>query len=139
MSHSSFVECIQKVNLSDKYKKNKSKILPLMHVLKTSVETMKSDRTMKAVECMMDKDTFEMKTVLKESCTKREVLLLEKLISYSGVWNVNYKITPIKLVKNLQSKYRDLSVFWFMNSENKEAIESFISLNRFYTVIYYEE
>ena len=42
MSHSSFVECIQKVNLSDKYKKNKSKILPLMQVLKTSVETMKS-------------------------------------------------------------------------------------------------
>ncbi len=49
---------------------------------------------------------------------------------------MNYKITPIKLVKKLQSKYRDLSVFWFMNSENKEAIESFITLNRFYTVIY---
>ena len=141
MSHSSFVECIQKVNLSDKYKKNKSKILPLMQVLKTSVETMKSDRTMKAVECMMDKDTFTMKSVSDESCTKREVLLLDQSIRYSGVWtidgsNVNYKITPIKLVKNLQSKYRDLSVFWFMNLENKEAIESFISLNRFYTVVY---
>ena len=114
-----------------------------MQVLKTSVETitMKSDRTMKAIECLMDKDTFEIKPVLEESCTKREVLLLDPSISYSGVWNVdglnvNYKISPIKLVKNLQSKYRDLSVFWFMNSENKETIESFISLNRFYTVIY---
>ena len=90
---------------------------------------------------MLDKDTFAMKSVSDESCTKREVLLLDQLISYSGVWNVdgsnvNYKIRPIKLVKNLQSKYRDLSVFWFMNSENKEAIESFISLNRFYTVVY---
>ena len=141
MSHSSFVECIQKVNLSDKYKKNKSKIMPLMQVLKTSVETMQSDRTMKAVECVLDKDTFAMKSVSDESCAKREVLLLDKSIRYSGVWNVdgsnvNYKISPIKLVKNLQSKYRDLSVFWFMNSDNKEAIESFISLNRFYTVIY---
>ena len=115
--------------------------MPLMQVLKTSVESMQSDRTMKAVECMMDKDTFAMKSVSDESCTKREVLWLDKSIRYSGVWNVdgsnvNYKISPIKLVNNLQSKYRDLSVFWFMNSENKEAIESFISLNRFYTVIY---
>ena len=115
--------------------------MPLMQVLKTAVESMQSDRTMKAVECMMDKDTFVMKSVSDESCAKREVLLLDQSIGYSGVWNVdgsnvNYKISPIKLVKNLQSKYRDLSVFWFMNSENKEAIESFISLNRFYTVIY---
>ena len=115
--------------------------MPLMQVLKHSVETMKSDRTMKAIECMMNKDTFEMKTVSDESCAKREVLLLDKSIRYSGVWNVdgsnvNYKISPIKLVKNLQSKYRDLSVFWFMNSDNMEAIESFISLNRFYTVVY---
>jgi hypothetical protein len=40
------------------------------------------------------------------------------------------------LVKNLQSKYRDLSVLWFMNKTNMEAVEAFISTHRFYTVVY---
>jgi hypothetical protein len=40
------------------------------------------------------------------------------------------------LVKNLQSKYRDLSVFWFMNKSNMEAVEAFIATHRFYTVVY---
>ena len=45
-------------------------------------------------------------------------------------------LRPTMLVKNLQSKYRDLSVFWFMNSDNRDELDAFITANRFYTVVY---
>ena len=137
----SFAECINQFTIPDKYKKNKSKIQPLVQVLKSSVETMQPNTTMKAFECIIDKETYAMKK-LEESCKQsRDVLTLDESVGYGGVWNVdgsvvNYKITPRRLVKNLQSKYRDLSVFWFMNDTNKESIDAFITLHRFYTVVY---
>ena len=137
----SFAECINQFIIPDKYKKNKSKIQPLVQVLKSSVETMQPNTTMKAFECIIDKETYAMKK-LEESCKQsRDVLTLDESVGYGGVWNVdgsvvNYKITPRRLVKNLQSKYRDLSVFWFMNSTNTEVIDAFITMHRFYTVVY---
>ena len=80
--------------------------------------------------------------VLEKPCNQsNNVLQLDKSISYCGTWIVNgskvqYKIAPKLLVKNLQSKYRDLSVFWFMNTANTEEILRFISLHRYFTVVY---
>ena len=142
MSHNpSFAECISQFTIPDKYKKNKSKIQPLVQVLKSSVETMQPNPTMKAIDCIIDKETYAIKILEETSNKSRDVLTLDESAGYYGVWNVNgslvnYKITPRRLVKNLQSKYRDLSVFWFMNSTNTGAIDAFITLHRFYTVVY---
>jgi hypothetical protein len=47
-----------------------------------------------------------------------------------------YEITPIMLVKNYQSLFRDSSIARFMNDKNRAKIEAFISENRYYTVVY---
>ena len=116
------------MNLSDKYKRNRSKIQPLVQVLKSSIEAMKPNmlkHETKATEFIMHKDTYELQ-FLHEPCNiqQKEVLVLSSP-GYAGVWNVDgvlvkYTLRPTMLVKNLQSKYRDLSVFWFMNSDNRD-------------------
>ena len=138
----SFMETINNMNLSDKYKRNRSKIQPLVQVLKSSIEAMKPNMLMKATEFIMNKDTYELQ-FLHEPCDirQKEVLVLSSSAGYAGVWNVdgvlvNYTLRPTMLVKNLQSKYRDLSVFWFMDSDNRDELDAFISANRFYTVVY---
>ena len=141
MSNTSFVECINQIQLNDKTKKNRSKILPLVQVLKYAVDTMKPDMTTKAIECVMDSETYQMRVLEKPCNPSKDVLHLDKSMTYCGTWKVNgsdvqYKITPKLLVKNLQSKYRDLSAFWFMNTANTEEIDRFISLHRYFTVVY---
>ena len=63
MSNTSFVECINQIQLNDKNKKNRSKILPLVQVLKYNVDTMKPDMTTKAIECVMDSETYQMRVL----------------------------------------------------------------------------
>ena len=46
-----------------KNKKNRSKILPLVQVLKYAVDTMKPDMTTKAIECVMDSETYQMRVL----------------------------------------------------------------------------
>ena len=116
----------------------------MVQVLKSSIEAMKPSmlkHETKATEFIMHKDTYELQ-FFHEPCNiqQKEVLVLSSP-GYAGVWNVDgvlvkYTLRPTMLVKNLQSKYRDLSVFWFMNSDNRNELDAFITANRFYTVVY---
>ena len=115
----SFLETINHMNLSDKYKRNRSKIQPLVQVLKSSVEAMKpnmlkhdsKDKT-KATEFIMNKETCELQFLSEPCDTKQKEVLLLSSSGYSGVWNVDgvlvkYTLRPTMLVKNLQ--FRRLS------------------------------
>lgn len=59
-----------------------------------------------------------------------------QVLNISGKKIGDYTIKPVLLVKNFQSKFRDLSIIGFLNDENREQILEYLSQNRFYTVIY---
>jgi hypothetical protein len=127
----SFSEKIDQVQIPDKYKRNKSKILPLLQILKHGVESMDT----KAGEFIIDKETCLLRS-LSTPC--KNIRLALKGGGYSGITdtNISYTITPRFLVKNLQSMYRDLSVFWFLDTENSSEILPFLAEHKFFTVVY---
>jgi len=140
----SFSEKINHVHIPDQYKRNKSKIVSSVQTLKRGIDSMKPEKNTKAYDCIIDKETG----VLRILPTNYEgsgrggksplTLPISKRVEYSGITdtNVPYTITPRYLVKNLQSMYRDLSVFWFLDTENTSEILPFLAEHRFFTVVY---
>ena len=135
----SFTETIDRAKIPEKYKRNKSKMLTSLQILKQGVESMKIETTStKVTELMIDKESCLLRELTREAKFTTTTLYLGEEEGYSGVTenNVPYTITPRFLVKNLQSQYRDLSVFWFLREENSLDIMSFLAEHRFFSVVY---
>ena len=134
----SFTETIDQVKIPDKYKRNKTKVLTSLQILKEGVESMKLENT-KAYEFMIDKDSSCLRELTREAkfTTTTLPITLGEGVEYRGITDTNvvYTIRPKVLVKNLQSQYRDLSVFWFLE-ENPSEIMSFLAEHRFFSVVY---
>jgi hypothetical protein len=118
--------------IPEAFKRNKSIIKHNLNILRSYSSPKSDEITIEERKIYINKDTFTIHDYSDSKTTSKPNLLEGE---YRAL-NSNYEIRPVMMVKNYQSKYRDLSVVGFLNEINQDQILDYLKQNRFYTVIY---
>jgi len=112
--------------IPDKFKRYKTSIMQSLSILENYIHRESNDER----NIYIDRETHLIRDITEIPSGAFQVL------NTSGKKIGNYTIKPVMLVKNFQSKFRDLSIIGFLTDENQEQILEYLTENRFYTVIY---